>query len=84
MTNFRAAIGRLVRSEDGPTMVEYAAMILFLSLLCFAVLQAMGVEFQKLFNSLATTMHPFYLPRMQCKSRRKGILSVRSLVLGRV
>jgi Flp pilus assembly pilin Flp len=56
MTNFRAAIGRLVRSEDGPTMVEYAAMILFLSLLCFAVLQAMGVEFQKLFNSLATTM----------------------------
>jgi pilus assembly protein Flp/PilA len=51
-------IRRLLRSEDGPTAVEYAVMVALVVLVCFASIQAVGTNtspvFQRTAQSLST------------------------------
>jgi pilus assembly protein Flp/PilA len=36
------AVNRFVRSEDGPTTVEYAVMLAFIIIVCIAILTSLG------------------------------------------
>lgn len=49
-------IRRFLRSEDGPTAVEYAVMLAMILLMCFASVQAFGVSTAKLFQSSAAKL----------------------------
>jgi pilus assembly protein Flp/PilA len=58
MRNLLQKIQRFVRSDDGPTAVEYAVMIALIVLVCFASIQAVGTNtapvFQRTAQSLGT------------------------------
>jgi len=59
MRNLIQKIQRFVRSEDGPTAVEYAVMVALIVLVCFASIQSIGTNtapvFQRTAQSLGTS-----------------------------
>ncbi|MED5576223.1 MAG: Flp family type IVb pilin, partial [Planctomycetota bacterium] len=42
MKRFFSKIKQFVRSEDGPTAVEYAVMLALIIIVCLAAIQAVG------------------------------------------
>ena len=51
MTNTAGTFDRLVRSDEGATMVEYAVMLALIALVCFAAVQVVGVNTNSLFGN---------------------------------
>lgn len=56
MKTFALSLKRFLKSEDGPTAVEYAIMLAMIVLLCIAAIQALGTntnaKFQEAANGL--------------------------------
>ena len=42
-----------LRSEDGPTAVEYAVMLALIIVVCIAAIQALGTNANKTFNCVS-------------------------------
>lgn len=51
-----AKIVRFLQSEDGPTAVEYAVMLALIVVVCLTAIQAIGVNANVTFNSIASQL----------------------------
>ena len=49
-------IVRFLKSEDGPTAVEYAVMLALIVVVCLTAIQAIGTNANVTFNSIATKL----------------------------
>ncbi|ADB16745.1 Flp/Fap pilin component [Pirellula staleyi DSM 6068] len=56
MTAIASKIGRFLKSEDGPTAVEYAVMLALIVIVCLTAIQAIGTNANATFNSVATKL----------------------------
>ena len=56
MTKFLRHAQRFLKSEDGPTAVEYAVMLALIIVVCLTAIQAIGTNANTTFNSVATIM----------------------------
>jgi pilus assembly protein Flp/PilA len=45
-----------LKSEDGPTAVEYAVMLALIVVVCLTAIQAIGTNANATFNSIATVL----------------------------
>jgi pilus assembly protein Flp/PilA len=45
-----------LRSEDGPTAVEYAVMLALIIVVCLAAISAVGSNANAIFNEVANTL----------------------------
>jgi pilus assembly protein Flp/PilA len=48
-----APLARFVRSEDGPTAVEYAVMLALIVVVCIGAITALGGNANKVFSNVA-------------------------------
>jgi pilus assembly protein Flp/PilA len=53
MKSLVLAVHRLLVSEEGPTTVEYAVMLMLILLVCIAAIGAVGTPTNALFNEMA-------------------------------
>jgi pilus assembly protein Flp/PilA len=53
MKSLALAIHRLLVSEDGPTAVEYAVMLMLILLVCLAAIGTVGTPTNAIFNNMA-------------------------------
>ncbi len=53
MKNFAQKVQRFLKSEDGPTAVEYAIMLALIVIVCLTAIQAVGTNAQSAFNDIA-------------------------------
>ncbi len=53
MKNFTAKVQRFLKSEDGPTAVEYAVMLALIVIVCLTAITAVGTQAAKQFNNIA-------------------------------
>ena len=56
MTPWFAAVQRFVRSEDGPTAVEYAVMLALIIVVCLAAISVLGSNASGKFVEVALTI----------------------------
>jgi len=56
LKNSYAKVTRFLRSEDGPTTVEYAVILAVITILHLITIQAIGTNANTTFNSLANTI----------------------------
>jgi pilus assembly protein Flp/PilA len=49
-------IKTFLKSEDGPTAVEYAVMLALIVIVCLTAIQAIGTNANVTFNSVATKL----------------------------
>ncbi|HMO12984.1 MAG TPA: Flp family type IVb pilin [Pirellulaceae bacterium] len=54
MKNFAQKVTRFLKSEDGPTAVEYAIMLALIVIVCLTAIQAVGRNAQSAFNDIAS------------------------------
>jgi pilus assembly protein Flp/PilA len=54
MKNFALKVQRFLKSEDGPTAVEYAIMLALIVIVCLTAIQAIGTNASSAFNDIAT------------------------------
>lgn len=54
--NFSRKLIGFLRSEDGPTAVEYAVMLALIVVVCLTAIQAIGTNANATFNSVATVL----------------------------
>jgi pilus assembly protein Flp/PilA len=47
-------VRRLLKSEDGPTAVEYAVMLALIIIVCLAAVTSVGTQAAAKFNNIAT------------------------------
>ncbi|WP_254510783.1 Flp family type IVb pilin [Anatilimnocola floriformis] len=47
---------RFLKSEDGPTAVEYAVMLALIVVVCLTAIQAIGTNANVTFNSIASQL----------------------------
>jgi pilus assembly protein Flp/PilA len=52
MTDLIARIGRFLKSEDGPTAVEYAIMLALIILVCVFAIKTLGINSNSVFDSV--------------------------------
>jgi pilus assembly protein Flp/PilA len=52
----RSWIGRFLRSEDGPTAVEYAVMLSLIVVFCLTAINAIGTNAKTSFQKVATSL----------------------------
>ena len=57
MKNFAQKVQRFLKSEDGPTAVEYAIMLALIVIVCLTAIQAVGTNAQSAFNDIATDIN---------------------------
>jgi pilus assembly protein Flp/PilA len=50
---FVTCLGKFLRSEDGPTAVEYAVMLALIVVVCITAITALGSNANKTFNNVA-------------------------------
>ena len=50
------AIGRFLRSEEGPTAVEYAIMLALIILVCLLAIKNLGQATNQTFQSVANSL----------------------------
>ena len=50
-------VDHFLRSEDGPTAVEYAVMLALIIVVCIAAISALGSNAEGTFNLVATTVN---------------------------
>ena len=49
-------VQRFLRSEDGPTAVEYAVMLALIIVVCLTAITAVGTQAAVQFNNIATAV----------------------------
>ena len=54
MKNIISKVQRFLKSEDGPTAVEYAIMLALIVIVCLTAIQAIGTNANTAFNTIAT------------------------------
>ena len=52
MKNIAQKVTRFLKSEDGPTAVEYAIMLALIVIVCLTAIQAVGTEAQGAFQDI--------------------------------
>ena len=57
MKNLLSKVQRFIKSEDGPTAVEYAVMLALIVIVCLTAIQAVGSNTQSAFNDIATQVN---------------------------
>lgn len=57
MKNFAQKVTRFLKSEDGPTAVEYAIMLALIVIVCLTAIQAVGTNAQSAFNDIASDIN---------------------------
>jgi pilus assembly protein Flp/PilA len=57
MKNFLSKVQRFIRSEDGPTAVEYAIMLALIVIVCLTAIQAVGTNTKSTFTDIATQIN---------------------------
>ena len=53
MKKFAQKVTNFLKSEDGPTAVEYAVMLALIVIVCLAAIQAIGQNAANAFNDIA-------------------------------
>ena len=53
MKNFMQKVKTFIKSEDGPTAVEYAIMLALIVIVCLAAIQAIGTNASGAFQDIA-------------------------------
>ena len=53
MKNFASKVQRFLKSEDGPTAVEYAIMLALIVIVCLTTIQAIGTEANTAFDTIS-------------------------------
>ncbi len=56
MKNFSDKIKRFLKSEDGPTAVEYAVMLALIVIVCLTAIQSIGTNANTTFQKVATQL----------------------------
>lgn len=56
MKNLALKVQKFLKSEDGPTAVEYAVMLALIVVVCLASIQAIGTRANQTFNSVANQL----------------------------
>jgi pilus assembly protein Flp/PilA len=56
MSKFNTLVVRFLKSEDGPTAVEYAVMLALIVVVCLTAIQAIGTNANVTFNSIASQL----------------------------
>ena len=56
MKKFAQKVKRFLKSEDGPTAVEYAVMLALIVIVCLTAIQAIGSNASNAFNDIATEL----------------------------
>jgi pilus assembly protein Flp/PilA len=49
-------VTKFLKSEDGPTAVEYAVMLALIVIVCLTAIQAIGTNANTTFNSVASKL----------------------------
>jgi len=57
MKNFAQKVTRFLKSEDGPTAVEYAIMLALIVIVCLTAIQAIGTNAKSAFNDIASDLN---------------------------
>ena len=56
MKSIVTKVQRFLKSEDGPTAVEYAIMLALIVIVCLTAIQAIGRNASSAFNDIATQL----------------------------
>lgn len=56
MKKFATKVQNFLKSEDGPTAVEYAIMLALIVIVCLTAIQAIGTNAKATFNDIATDL----------------------------
>lgn len=54
MKNFMTKVERFMKSEDGPTAVEYAVMLALIVIVCIASISSLGTQVNSTFEEINT------------------------------
>ena len=54
MKSLAVKVQRFLKSEDGPTAVEYAVMLALIVIVCLTAIQSIGTNANTTFESVAT------------------------------
>ncbi len=57
MKSFRQAVARFLKSEDGPTGVEYAIMAVSIVVVCIVAIAAVGVNTNQMLDTASKKMN---------------------------
>ncbi len=57
MKNFVSKVQRFLKSEDGPTAVEYAVMLALIVVVCLTAIGSIGTNASAQFNNIATAIN---------------------------
>ena len=57
MKNFMTKVERFMKSEDGPTAVEYAVMLALIVIVCIASITSIGQEVNTTFNKIQADLN---------------------------
>jgi pilus assembly protein Flp/PilA len=55
-TAIRQSVARFLRSEDGPTAVEYAVMLALIVVVCLTAVRAIGTNASAKFNQVKNSL----------------------------
>jgi pilus assembly protein Flp/PilA len=55
MTNFALKVKKFLKSEDGPTAVEYAVMLALIVIVCLTAIQSVGTNAKTTFTNVANS-----------------------------
>lgn len=56
MKNVLQSVKKFLKSEDGPTAVEYAVMLALIVIVCLTAIRAVGTNAKDRFNEIATEL----------------------------
>ena len=56
MKNIVSKVQRFLKSEDGPTAVEYAIMLALIVIVCLTAIQAVGTNASARFQQIASSL----------------------------
>ncbi|HBI47033.1 MAG TPA: Flp family type IVb pilin [Planctomycetales bacterium] len=56
MKKFGNALVKFLKSEDGPTAVEYAVMLALIIVVCIAAITTLGTNANNVFSSVGTSI----------------------------
>lgn len=56
MKKFASKVQKFLKSEDGPTAVEYAVMLALIVIVCLTAIQSIGTNANATFESVSTSL----------------------------
>ena len=57
MKSLAVRLHRFLKSEDGPTAVEYAVMLSLIIIVCLSAISTIGVHANSEFQKIASSLH---------------------------